>query len=548
MLSLKTLQDEIMQFNLLASFCLGTACCFGSDLLKEMSLEEKVGQILMVHFQGEVINDNAKALIQEAKVGSIIYYNWSNGLTSPAQIQALSTGLQRLAKENRIPIPLLIATDQEGGIVARLQSGFTSFPGNKALGETSDPNLAKLSALAMGQELQAVGINMNLAPVVDVNSNPRNPIIGVRSFGESPEIVVAFAEKALDGYRQAEIIATLKHFPGHGDTEVDSHKDLPIVRKSIEELEKIELFPFKQLSGIAPVIMTAHLLVPALDVDHCSTLSAKTLSYLRNKIGFQGVIITDSLVMQGVLKTCKTVDEVAVKALNAGCDILLLGGRQLVGEHSFELTVDDIKRIHSSLVKAVQENRIAEERLNQAVDRVLALKKRYIVPQAEQAPLDGRINTLAHREIAQQIASQALKINKKEGGSISNLQDKKIMVFAPQLLKDKINQTSLLQIGKTTTPWFFDSLSPSSSDIAGAKQNVVEADVLLICSYNAWKNPSQITLIQTLMNTGKPVILISTRDPLDATVFSDADLVFTSFSPTVPSIQAICDRLVEQYK
>lgn len=537
-----------MRFKLLAFFCLGTVCCFGSDLLKEMSLEEKVGQILMVHFQGETINDDAKILIQEAKVGSIIYYNWSNGLTSPAQVQALSAGLQQLAKENRIPIPLLITADQEGGVVARLQSGFTSFPGNKALGETSDPNLAKLSALAMGQELQAVGINMNLAPVVDVNNNPRNPIIGVRSFGESPEIVVAFAEKALDGYRQAKIIATLKHFPGHGDTEVDSHEDLPIVRKSIEELEKIELFPFMQLSRIAPVIMTAHLLVPALDVDHCSTLSAKTLSYLRNKIGFQGVIITDSLVMQGVLKKCQTVDEAAVKALNAGCDILLLGGKQLVGEHNVELTVDDVKRIHSFLVKAVQENRISEERLNQAVDRVLALKNRYIVPKTEQVPQDGRINTLAHREIAQQIASQALKISKKEDGSISDLQDKKIMVFAPQLLKDNINQTSLLQIGKTTNPWFFDSLSPSSSDIARAKQNLEEADVLLICSYNAWKNPSQITLIQTLIDTGKPVILISTRDPLDATLFPDADLVFTSFSPTAPSIQAVCDQLVEQYK
>lgn len=138
-----------------------------------MSLEEKVGQILMVHFHGEVANDDAKILVQDAKVGSIIYYNWSNGLISPAQVQGLSAGLQQLAKENRIPIPLLIAADQEGGVVARLQSGFTSFPGNRALGETSDPNLAELSALAMGQELQAVGINMNLAPVVDVNSNPR---------------------------------------------------------------------------------------------------------------------------------------------------------------------------------------------------------------------------------------------------------------------------------------------------------------------------------------------------------------------------------------
>lgn len=369
-----------MRSKLCAFFCLATVCCFGSDLLKEMSLEEKVGQLLMVHFQGEVVNEDARALIQETKVGGIIYYNWSNGLTHPTQVQALSAGLQQLANENRFFIPLLIAADQEGGRVARLQGEFPRFLGNKAVAEMGDPNLAEGIALAMSKELQSVGINMNLAPVVDVNSNPRNPIIGVRSFGETPEIVVAFAEKALEGYRQAGMIATLKHFPGHGDTEIDSHLDLPIVRKSIEELEEIELSAFRQLSGMAPVVMTAHLLVPALDVDHCSTLSSKTLSYLRNEIGFEGVIISDSLVMQGVLKRCQSVDEAAIMALNAGCDILLLGGKQVNGEHTLELTVEDIKRIHSSLAKAVEENRISEERLNQAVDRILALKKRYTAP------------------------------------------------------------------------------------------------------------------------------------------------------------------------
>lgn len=536
-----------MRFKLLTFFCLFTARCFGSDLLHEMSLEEKVGQILMVHFQGETINDDAKALIQEIKVGSIIYYNWSNGLNSPDQVKALSEGLQQLAKENRIPIPLLIATDQEGGVVTRLQSGFTFFPGNRALGETSDPNLAKLSALIMGQELQAVGINMNLAPVVDVNNNPRNPIIGIRSFGETPEIVIRFAEKALEGYKKAGIIATLKHFPGHGDTEIDSHEDLPIIRKSLEELEKIELVPFMQLSKIAPVIMTAHLLVPALDVDHCSTLSEKTLSYLRNKIGFQGVIITDSLVMQGVLKKCEIIDEAAIHALNAGSDILLIGGRQLIDEHRFELNVNDIKRIHASLVKAVQENRISERRLNQAVQRVLSLKEEYILSKKVETPLNEPINTSAHKKIAEQIAFQALKITKKVNSSISNLRDKKIFIIAPKVLKDHINQTSLLQISQTTNSWFFDSHHLLSIDIDCAKQNVLDADILLICSYNAWKNPSQINLIQTLMNIGKPVILICTRDSLDATLFPNADLIIRSFSPSVPSIQAVSDQLKEKY-
>src|SRR5262249_40021063 len=153
--------------------------------------------------------------------------NWSNGLHSSKQVSILSSGLQKLAKENRFSIPLLIAADQEGGVVARLQSGFTSFPGNRALGEAGDLQLAKAAAFSMGEELQAVGINMNLAPVVDVNSSPRNPVIGVRSFGDNPDNVAAFGKQFLEGFKQARIIATLKHFPGYGDAAVDPHEDLP---------------------------------------------------------------------------------------------------------------------------------------------------------------------------------------------------------------------------------------------------------------------------------------------------------------------------------
>jgi beta-N-acetylhexosaminidase len=541
-----------MQFKILAFFCLGTACCFGSDLLKDMSLEEKVGQILMVHFHGEMVNDDAKTLIQGVKVGSIIYYNWSNGLTSPAQVQALSAGLQQLVKENRIPIPLLIATDQEGGVVSRLQSGFTSFPGNRALKETSDPNLAKLSALAMGQELRAVGINMNLAPVVDVNSNPRNPVIGVRSFGEDPETVIAFGKKSLEGFKQAEVIATLKHFPGYGDVAVDPHEELPIIRKSKAELEQVELLPFAKLASSADAIMTAHILVPALDAENCSTLSEKTLGYLRNVIGFQGVIVADSLVMDGVLKKCHSVDEASIAALNAGCDLLILGGKLLVGEHTgFELTTADVQRIHSSIVQAVKSGRVAEEKLNRAVERILALKKRYLsskVANTQSPELQEKIYTSSHHALAQKIASLALHTKEKDAHKISHLSNKKILVVAPGILQTSLQNTSLFKIGKSADSYFFNGLSPSSAEIEAVKKRVEAADVVIVCSYNSWKNPPALALTQSLLETKKPVIVLCLKDPLDAAFFSDADLVLTSFSPTVPSIQAICDQLAEKYK
>lgn len=532
----------IKTLKIIALVCLWTTC-FGVNFAPELSLEEKVGQLLMVAFRGETANENAQKLIQDLKVGGIIYYSWANGLSSPQQIITLSSGLQKLNKKNKHSIPLLIATDQEGGIVARLTNGFTRFPGNKALGESGKVDLAKQAALAMGIEMQAVGINMNLAPVVDVNNNPRNPIIGVRSFGETPEIVVGFTKKTLEGYAEAGIIATLKHFPGHGDTEIDSHEDLPIVPKSLEELEKIELLPFKLLAHLAPVIMTAHLLVPSLDAEHSSTLSSKTLSYLRNEIGFKGVIIADSLVMQGVLKKCETPAEAAIQALNAGCDILLLGGKQLIGGAQEELSVDDIEEIHLSLVQAVRQNRVSEERLNDAVERVLRLKNKYLASKTKEKPLDKTVNTLAHRKIAAEIATLALKTTIKEDSSIPCLRDKKIMVLAPQLLKANIEQTSLLQIGKTTSCCYFGGLTPSDEDMAIAKQKAEEADVLFLCSYNAWRNPSQENLIQSLIDTGKPVVLMPMRDPIDASLFPKAHLIFKTFSPTVPSIQAICNKL-----
>lgn len=350
--------------------------CHASISLEKMTLEERVGQLLMVHFQGEIANEEARLLILEAKVGGFIYYNWSNGLTSPQQVNALSLSLQKLAQENRIPIPLLLAVDQEGGRVARLKEGFTIFPSNHVVAMSGDPLLAEKNAYTMGRELRSVGINLNLAPVVDINSNPENPVIGCRSFGDTPEVVVAYGEKALRGFHRAGIMTTLKHFPGHGDVKVDSHVELPTVLKTKAELERVELYPFAKLASQTEAIMTAHLLVPALDAEFCSTLSSKTLSYLRHELRFKGVIISDSLVMGGVLESCLTVDEAAIQALIAGCDILLLGGKQLnVGKEEYELAAKDVQRVHQAIIQAVKQGRISTERLDSAVQRILELKK-----------------------------------------------------------------------------------------------------------------------------------------------------------------------------
>ncbi len=524
---------------LVAVFCSYTLDAISS--IETMTLEQKVGQLLMVSFHGDTVNEGAKTLIQEVQVGGFIYYNWANGLHTPEQVDTLSRDLQTVAKNNGIP--LFIAVDQEGGIINRISNGRTLFPGNRALGETRDPNLAKLSAKAIGDELKSIGINMNFAPVVDININPRNPVIGIRSFGDNPETVTIFSKKALQGYKQANIIACLKHFPGHGDVEIDSHNDLPILHKSLDELEQTELLPFKKLAQTADMIMTAHILAPALDKDNCSTLSEKALTYLRKKIGFEGIIITDSLVMQGVLKHGHSIDEVAIQAVNAGCDIILLGGRQLIGENkSLELTVEDIQRIHSSLIAGVKSGRILEARIDDAVQKILKLKKRYLNSTATTCP-----NLDEHEKLAQKIASLALtSSSKKERFSdIFPLNQKKIVTICPHILLDSITKTDLQTLGKTHELLLFNNSDPTLEEIETAKKGVQVADIVLIFSYSAWKNPSQIELINCLVDIGKPVILVVTRDPLDVTLFSKPQLIVTTFSPTSISLQAALNHLKE---
>lgn len=494
----------------------------------EMSLEEKVGQLLMVHFHGEEANPEAKALIQDLHVGGIIYYDWCNGLFSASQVCNLSIDLQKLAK-----IPLLIAVDQEGGLVNRLKQGFTLFPSNLALAKTNQPELIEKSAFATGQELLSVGINMNLAPVVDVNSNPYNPIIGIRSFADSAEQVVFFAKYALQGYHRAGIITCLKHFPGHGDVVVDSHKDLPIIGKSKEQLDKLELLPFYQLVDQTDSIMTAHLLVSALDPKNCATLSKNILTdLLREKMRFQGVTISDSLVMQGLLNNGHSIEEAAICSINAGCDLLILGGRQLNADTSLELTREKMQKIYQALLQAVYSGAISKQRLEEAVQRILNMKKRISFSQVE-------YNRLEHQELSEQIASLALRIVKSTSVSLKE----EVVLLAPKILKTDIEQTFFPQIASNC---FFFSLNPSEDEYNKAQELARNASSFICFCYDAWKNPKQITLVQSFLRTKKPIALLSVKDPIDASLFPDVDILITTFSPTVASIKAAYEKLRDQ--
>lgn len=521
--------------------------CLACDPIKDMSLEEKVGQLLMVHFHGEKANAEAATLIQQYFVGGIIYYEWANQLSSPQQVLQLSQDLQQLTKLNRIPIPLFIAVDQEGGIVSRLKQGFTDFPGNKALAMTGDAELAELCSFFIGQELQAVGVNFNLSPVVDINNNPCNPVIGLRSFGDSSEIVTRFGKSCLLGYHRAGIITSLKHFPGHGDVDMDSHTDLPIINKTKEQLTSVEFAPFASLMAYADTIMTAHIMLPNIDPVNCATLSKNILDILSLEMSFKGVIISDSLVMEGLLKNSQSYEDAAIRAINAGCDMLILGGKQLIGAHTqLEMQVDDIIKIHQSLVTAVKNGVISSKRLDEAVQKILHLKEKYQLfsERKNTQELALPVNTPEHQKLAQDIARQAVEVKQKNILSVNQLLTSKIAIFAPLSVKQSMKKTSFLKLSPEASLLFFDDSSLNEMDKVQASTLADQAEVLIFFSVNAWRRPFQLSLYKSLIEKNKPFIAIVLKDPQDKHFFSAADILLTTFSPSLPSIQAAYDQLI----
>lgn len=347
----------------------------------ELSLEEKIGQFLLVHFNGCSANKESNLLLTQGCVGGFVYYTWANQLSSPVQVKELSLSLQ---KQNPGKIPLLIAVDQEGGRVNRLIEGFTVFPSQEARGRLNDPAFEKQIAETIGRELSAVGITMNFAPVIDVQGE--SSVIGDRCYGNDPDLVTTLGKAALEGYKNVNMIAVLKHFPGHGGASIDSHLDISILNKSLKDLEKTDLFPFKELCTSTDAIMTAHLKVPALDPKMPATFSKPILEdFLRNQWGFSGVIISDSLVMKGA--SCHFSDEEsALQALLAGCDLLCLGGKLLNTSSQNELEPQDVLRIHAYLVSAARQGKIPMSAIDRKVQRILQLKiltemKRNLTPE-----------------------------------------------------------------------------------------------------------------------------------------------------------------------
>jgi beta-N-acetylhexosaminidase len=377
------------------------------SLIKKMSLEEKIGQMFMLAFAANR-RDEAQIMIEKHSIGAC-YLSQENA-TTPEEAHTLSRTLQNYVKNTPLKIPLLLGVDHEGtwGVLMPYTS---TGPGNLALGATHNPEMTRQMYQILGTEMNVIGYNTILAPCADVNSNPLNPIIGMRSFGESPKEVGAHVAAAIRGAHNGGVMTTVKHFPGHGDTGEDSHRGLLEVKRTRSELNETDLFPFKTaIQAGVDIVMTSHILFPSMDPTHPATFSRVILQgLLREEMGFRGVILSDSMNMSSIRKNYP-LEESSVMAVLAGVDMMLLAEEHY--DHDSSTYIDKQLTMVQGLLKAVQKGRVPVDRIDGAVARILTLKKQNGLFEKQSIQLErvSIIGSSQHREIEQKASQAAVTV------------------------------------------------------------------------------------------------------------------------------------------
>lgn len=360
--------------------------------MSRRELRRHAGRLVIAGFTGHTAPDDLRRLIAEFDLAGVIYF--SRNIVSPAQVAELSREVAALARE----WPFWISVDQEGGRVARLRAPFTEWPPAITLARSGDEALAGRFARALAAELRAVGINLDYAPVLDVHTNPANPVIGDRALGETPDLAARLAAAVIRGLQESGVAACGKHFPGHGDTSVDSHEALPIVEHDPRRLDAVEFVPFKRaIAEQVATIMTAHVLVPAMDDKRIASFSPRVVTdALKGQLGFDGVVISDDLGMKAVSATTP-LPEAAVAAVAAGCDVVLFCNS----------TVDEQWAALEALIRAAERDELTATRIDDALARQKRIKERFhaeLTRRPDAAALDN-VGRLEHQMIAGEMAA-----------------------------------------------------------------------------------------------------------------------------------------------
>lgn len=511
--------------------------------LSEMTLREKIAQMIVTYSDGFEFSEDSKEfkriknLVVKEKVGGIIFFK-GNSLQEASMINKF-----QLLSET----PLLISADFERGTAMRLNDG-SLFPSNMGLGATRNTELAYQMGLQIAKECRAIGVHQNYSPVMDVNNNPNNPIINVRSFGENPELVSQMGDAMIKGLQAGNVIATAKHFPGHGDTDIDSHSDLPVLNFDMARLNSVELVPFISAinSGVKSV-MIAHLSFPAVDnTPHLpSSLSQKLVDdLLINQLGFKGLVVTDALNMAGVTKHFST-KSVALLCTEAGIDLILMPQ----GE------VETINAIES----AVKNGSISEDRINASATKILEAKEwlgLFNNKLVDESQIASVVNSSEAKSISQKIADESITLvtDKDNLLPFKNVSDKKALIVS----LNNGNETA-------NTQYFFNNFvaynkfaSYETYDLTGDLNNNSEIlstansyDYVIVPIYAKVKiktgtvgiPASQLDLINSLVANGSKVIVLSMGNPYLVQGFTGVNAYICAYGDSEASINAALKTL-----
>ena len=508
-------------------------------IIDGMSLRQKVGQLFMSRVYGDRAEDpapgaqrsnerylgvaDARELMTRFPVGSIVYFGYTGNLDRPKQIARLSNGIQQAALDAGV-VPVLISTDQEHGVIERLGPPATRFPGNMALGATRNPQLAREAARVTGEDLRAVGILQDLAPVGDVNNNPANPVIGVRSFGSQPRLVSSLTGAQVRGFEEdARVAATVKHFPGHGDTNIDSHDSLPTIGHRSATWWQVDAPPFEAaIDAGVDIIMTAHVAVPALDPSRRpATLSGPILTgVLRERMGYDGVIMTDSLTM-GAVRAKYGDERVPVLALKAGADILA--------------DPPDLPKAFRAVLAAISSGEIPESRVDASVERVLRLKDRLGLLDEPFVDVGAVLEVLGTEEdlaVAQAVADASVTVL-RDGKSWLPLPSRwSVQVTGPRY-EGVPDLASELRAGGRTVETSWTGADPSRAQISTAVRRSRKHDVSVVVTSQLGASPGQRELVRRLVADGRRVIVVYGSSPYDAAWLPSAPAQIATYS-TVP--------------
>ncbi|WP_435200475.1 glycoside hydrolase family 3 protein [Janibacter sp. GS2] len=512
-----------------------------TSTLRRMSLEEKIGQLFVQHVYGSRAEtpdernlplygvSTPAEVVRKYHLGGICYFAWTDSVEDPDQITALSNGLQRAALTGRRGprVPLTISVDQEQGVVTRIGPPATQLPGSMALGAGRSAEDARQAAMITGRELRAMGISMDFAPVCDVNVNPRNPVIGTRSFSSDPTLVSTLVSAQVDGYqRDGRIASCAKHFPGHGDTDTDSHTGFPVITHSRSQWARLDAPPFiAAIRGGIDMIMTAHLSMPALDDSgDPATLSRPVVTgLLREELGFEGVVITDSLRMEGVREKYGD-GEIAVRALTAGVDQLLMTP-----------AMDDAV---AAVREAVLDGRIPRRSLDAKVRRVLTAKyRRGLVgrPFADPAEIDSVVGTPRHRTLADAVTERTTTLVKDDAAAVPLRPDGSRVLLTGYGTDTLAALSTAVSAAGARTSTTVTGSAPSDDEIDAVVAAAQQADTVVVTTMKAGdvrvdEHGGQAKLVRALLETDATVIVLAVRDPYDIAHFPQAPTYLATYS------------------